>query len=153
MRDRDLQREIQEGLNVVEGWNGANDIIFFGKSGELSSNRRDQQELSVLALHLLQTAVVFVNTLMIQEMLADPRRPRSPTPRNKQRTPATAGVLCCAVRLRSESYWRVTCHLVRHSLTAPRLRRCRRPCARHARERHSGRGKGRPAGLPEEVSR
>ncbi|MFJ2191873.1 Tn3 family transposase [Kitasatospora sp. NPDC087861] len=72
MRDRDLQREIQEGLNVVEGWNGANDIIFFGKSGELSSNRRDQQELSVLALHLLQTALVFVNTLMIQDMLADP---------------------------------------------------------------------------------
>ncbi|MGW6602506.1 Tn3 family transposase [Streptomyces sp. NPDC055036] len=60
LRDRDLQREIQEGLNVVEGWNGANDIIFFGKSGELSSNRRDQQELSVLALHLLQTALVFV---------------------------------------------------------------------------------------------
>ncbi|WP_406500103.1 transposase [Streptomyces sp. NBC_00846] len=72
LRDRDLQREIQEGLNIVEGWNGANDIIFFGKSGELSSNRRDQQELSVLALHLLQTALVFVNTLMIQDMLAAP---------------------------------------------------------------------------------
>ncbi|MGW9597040.1 transposase [Streptomyces chartreusis] len=68
LRDRDLQ----EGLNVVEGWNGANDIIFFGKSGELSSNRRDQQELSVLALHLLQTALVFGSTLMIQDMLADP---------------------------------------------------------------------------------
>ncbi|WP_282082999.1 Tn3 family transposase [Streptomyces tendae] len=65
-------REIQEGLNVVEGWNGANDIIFFGKSGELSSNRRDQQELSVLALYLLQTALVFVNTLTIQDTLADP---------------------------------------------------------------------------------
>ncbi|MFF9352692.1 Tn3 family transposase [Streptomyces sp. NPDC014734] len=60
LRDRDLQREIQEGLNVVEGWNGANDIIFSGKSGELSSNRCDQQELSALALHLLQTALVFV---------------------------------------------------------------------------------------------
>ena len=72
LRDRDLQREIQEGLNVVEGWNGANDIIFFGKSGELSSNRRDQQELSVLSLHLLQTALVFVNTLMIQDMLNEP---------------------------------------------------------------------------------
>ncbi|MGW2600277.1 Tn3 family transposase [Streptomyces klenkii] len=72
LRDRDLQREIQEGLNVVEGWNGANDVIFFGKSGELSSNRRDQQELSVLSLHLLQTALVFVNTLMIQDLLADP---------------------------------------------------------------------------------
>ncbi|MFE2500100.1 Tn3 family transposase [Streptomyces scopuliridis] len=51
---------------------GTREAIFFGKSGELSSNRRDQQELSVLALHLLQTALVFVNTLMIQDMLADP---------------------------------------------------------------------------------
>ncbi|MEU0720716.1 Tn3 family transposase [Streptomyces lavendulocolor] len=72
LRDRDLQREIQEGLNVVEGWNGANDVLFFGKSGELASNRRDQQELSILALHLLQAALVYVNTLMIQDMLADP---------------------------------------------------------------------------------
>ncbi|MET7300408.1 Tn3 family transposase [Embleya sp. NPDC005575] len=72
LRDRDLQREIQEGLNVVEGWNGANDVLFFGKSGELASNRRDQQELSILALHLLQAALVYVNTLMIQDMLAEP---------------------------------------------------------------------------------
>ncbi|MEU7068461.1 Tn3 family transposase [Streptomyces sp. NPDC046161] len=71
-RANQLQREIQEGLDVAEGWNGANDIIFFGKSGELSSNGRDQQGLSVLALHLLQTALVLVNTLMIQDMLADP---------------------------------------------------------------------------------
>ncbi|MFJ8746857.1 Tn3 family transposase [Embleya sp. NPDC127516] len=69
---RDLQREIQEGLNVVEGWNGANDVIFFGKSGELASNRRDQQELAILALHLLQTPLVYVNTLMIQDLLAEP---------------------------------------------------------------------------------
>ena len=72
LRSRDLQREIQEGLNVVEGWNGANDVLFFGKSGELASNRRDQQELSVLSLHLLQAALVYVNTLMIQDLLADP---------------------------------------------------------------------------------
>lgn len=72
LHSRDLQREIQEGLNVVEGWNGANDIIFFGKSGELSSNRRDQQELAILALHLLQTALVYVNTLMVQELLGEP---------------------------------------------------------------------------------
>jgi TnpA family transposase len=72
LRDRDLQREIQEGLNVVEDWNGANDVIFFGKSGELASNRRDQQELSILALHLLQAALVFVNTLLIQDTLAEP---------------------------------------------------------------------------------
>ncbi|MCM3885649.1 Tn3 family transposase [Frankia sp. R82] len=38
LRDRDLQREINAGLNVVERWNGVNDVLFFGKSGELASN-------------------------------------------------------------------------------------------------------------------
>jgi hypothetical protein len=35
LRDRDLQREINEGLNVVESWNRANAVIFFGKGGEM----------------------------------------------------------------------------------------------------------------------
>lgn len=34
LRDRGLQREIEEGLNVVESWNRVNAVIFFGKSGE-----------------------------------------------------------------------------------------------------------------------
>ncbi|GAA4971732.1 hypothetical protein GCM10023205_42130 [Yinghuangia aomiensis] len=68
----DPQREIQEGLNVVEGWNGANDVIFLGKGGDLISNRRDQQELAILVLHLLQTALVYVNTLTVQDLLAEP---------------------------------------------------------------------------------
>ena len=72
LRDRDLQREVNSGLNIVEGWHGVNDVIFFGKSGELASNRRDQQELAVLSLHLLQAALVYINTLMIQDILADP---------------------------------------------------------------------------------
>src|SRR5699024_7213702 len=72
LRDRDLQREINSGLNVVESWNGVNDVIFFGKNGELASNRRDQQELTVLCLHVLQAALVYINTLMIQDLLAEP---------------------------------------------------------------------------------
>lgn len=72
LRDRDLQREINTGLNVVEAWNGVNDVLFFGKSGELASNRRDQQELSVLSLYVLPAALVYVNTLMTQDQLADP---------------------------------------------------------------------------------
>lgn len=47
-------------------------MIFFGKSGEFATNRRDQQELGVLALHILQAAIVYVNTLMVQEVLALP---------------------------------------------------------------------------------
>ena len=72
LRDRDLQREIEEGLNVVESWNRVNAVIFFGKSGEFAPNRRDQQELGMVALHILQAAIVYVNTLMVQEVLALP---------------------------------------------------------------------------------
>jgi TnpA family transposase len=71
LRDRDLQREINEGLNVVESWNRANSVIFFGKGGDIATNRRDEQELSVLCLRVLQAALVYVNTLMVQDVLAD----------------------------------------------------------------------------------
>lgn len=67
-----LRREIHEGLNVVENWNSANGFIFYGKSGEVATNRLDDQEISVLALHLLQLSLVYVNTLMIQAVMADP---------------------------------------------------------------------------------
>jgi hypothetical protein len=35
-----LRREIHDGLNVVENWNSANSFIFYGKGGEISTNRR-----------------------------------------------------------------------------------------------------------------
>ncbi|MDT0448319.1 Tn3 family transposase [Streptomyces hesseae] len=40
LRLRDLQREIEEGLNVVESSNGANSVIAYGKGEEIASNRR-----------------------------------------------------------------------------------------------------------------
>lgn len=72
LRDRELQREINAGLNVVENYNGVNDYIFFGKSGELSSNRREEQEISMICLQILQSCLGYVNTLMIQDTLAEP---------------------------------------------------------------------------------
>jgi len=63
------RREIHEGLNVVENWNSANAFIFYGKSGEIATNRLEDQEVSVLSLHLLQLSLVYINTLMIQEVL------------------------------------------------------------------------------------
>jgi TnpA family transposase len=68
----ELRREIHAGLNVVENWNGAHSFIFFGKGGEVASNRLEDQELSVLALHLLQNCLVYVNTLMLQRVLTEP---------------------------------------------------------------------------------
>jgi len=54
---------------VIENWNSANSFTFYGKSSEIATNRLDEQELSILCLHLLQICLVYVNTLMIQEVL------------------------------------------------------------------------------------
>ena len=72
LADLMLRREIHEGLNVVESWNSANGFIFFGKGGELASNRLDDQEAAAHALHLLQSCLVYVNTMMLQRVLAEP---------------------------------------------------------------------------------
>ena len=72
LADQALRGEINDGLNVVEHWNSANDFIFFARRGEVSSNRREDQELSMLSLHLLQNCMVYVNTLMVQQVLARP---------------------------------------------------------------------------------
>ena len=71
LRSRELQREITEGLNVVEAFNGANSVIYYGKGGEIASNRQDEQEMTVLCLRILQAALVYVNTLMLQDVLAE----------------------------------------------------------------------------------
>jgi TnpA family transposase len=67
----ELRREIHEGLNVIENWNNVNDFIFFGKGGEMASNRIDDQEIGMLCLHLIQLSLVYINTLMIQQVLAE----------------------------------------------------------------------------------
>ena len=79
-----VRREINEGLNVVERWNGVNEFIFYGKGGEFASNRLESQELSVLSLHLLQICLVYVNTLMIQSVLAQKHWEKRLTTRDLQ---------------------------------------------------------------------
>lgn len=63
-----MRREIHEGLNVVENWNSVNSFIFFGKGREVATNKLEDQKLSVLSLHLVQICLVYVNTLMIQQI-------------------------------------------------------------------------------------
>ena len=88
LREEGLRREIHEGLNTIEQWNSANSFIFYGKSGEIATNRIEEQEISVLSLHLLQNCLVYINTLMIQQVLDDPDWTDRMTPRDlKSLTP------------------------------------------------------------------
>ena len=68
----EVRREIQEGLNVVENWNSANDFIYYGRHGIVSANDVDAQGVAILSMHLLQSCLVYVNMLMVQEVLSEP---------------------------------------------------------------------------------
>jgi TnpA family transposase len=57
---------------VVENWNSGNTVIFYGKDGDLTGPDREHAETSMLALHLLQSALVHVNTLLVQTVLETP---------------------------------------------------------------------------------
>ena len=82
LHDESLRREIHEGLNVIEQWNGATDFVFFARRGEMVSNRREDHEISMLSLHLIQNCMVYINTLMIQKVLAQPHWQGKLTPRD-----------------------------------------------------------------------
>lgn len=74
LADVEMRQEIHEGLQVVENRNSANKDLFYGKDGDLAGSDKESQEVSMLALHLLQSALVHVNTLLMQEVLANPKR-------------------------------------------------------------------------------
>lgn len=66
---RETQREVHEGLNVVENWNATNDFLCYGRQGELATNSREQQEIVTLSLQLLQNCLMLVNTILIERTL------------------------------------------------------------------------------------
>ncbi len=72
VREEAVRREVHEGLQVIENWNSANNFIHYGRSGEITTNRLDDQEIAVLCMTLLQNALCFINTLMLQRILAEP---------------------------------------------------------------------------------
>ncbi|MFJ6900560.1 Tn3 family transposase [Streptomyces hokutonensis] len=55
---------------MVESWNAPDAVIYYGKAGEFSSNRREEVEMVPLHLPIFQ-APVDVNTLMLPEVLAE----------------------------------------------------------------------------------
>jgi TnpA family transposase len=66
-----LRQEIEEGLNVIENWNSANDFIWYGKGGEIATNNKEEQGIALLSLHLLQICLVYINTLLVQKVLQE----------------------------------------------------------------------------------
>ncbi len=71
LHSEDMRREVHGALNVVENCNSTVDFIFFARGNEITSNQLEAQELSILSLHLLQVCLVYVNTIMIQQVLSD----------------------------------------------------------------------------------
>ena len=67
---------------MIEQWNGANDFVFFARRGEMVSNRREDHEVSMPALHLPRNCMVYINTLMLQQVLAQPKWADKLTPRD-----------------------------------------------------------------------
>jgi TnpA family transposase len=72
LRLASLRREIHEGLQVVENWNSANTVLCYGKASELTGADREDQEVTMLALHLLQSALLLINTIFLQRVLGAP---------------------------------------------------------------------------------
>jgi len=51
---------------------GLNIVVIVLQPSENRYNRLEDQELAVLSLHLLQISLVYINTLMIQQVLSQP---------------------------------------------------------------------------------
>lgn len=73
LSSEDIRIEIHEALNTVERVNGIMEFIFYGRLGEISSNKTQDHELSLLCLHLLQVCMCYINTLLVQNVLSDPK--------------------------------------------------------------------------------
>ena len=92
LASEELRIEVNEGLNVVERLNSVMDFIFYGKLGQIATNNIEDQELSVLCLHLLQVCMVYINTLIIQSILSGSHWQNKFTPKDyRALTPLFSG--------------------------------------------------------------
>ncbi|MGH9455123.1 MAG: Tn3 family transposase [Terriglobia bacterium] len=65
----ETQYEVNGGLQVVENWNATNEFISYGQRGELTTNSREEQELTVLSLQLLQNCLMLINTILVERTI------------------------------------------------------------------------------------
>lgn len=56
----------------MENWNSANTVLHYGKDGALTGPDKRDAETLMLVLHLLQSSLVHINTLLRQRVLAEP---------------------------------------------------------------------------------
>lgn len=84
LMEEDLRIEIHEAQNVVERLNSIMGFIFYGKMGEISTNIKTDQELSIVCLHLLQASMAYVNTIIFQNLLSKPEWQNVLTPEDKR---------------------------------------------------------------------
>ena len=71
LTDPSYRQKIHAERNTMESWNAAIDFICYGGKSEIQTNDPIIQELTVLCLHLLQNALVLVNTVMLERVLYD----------------------------------------------------------------------------------
>jgi TnpA family transposase len=73
--DTGLRRKITACTNIVEGYNGFLDWIFFGKAGIITENDPEEQEKRIKYLDLVASAVILHNavdvSLVVQELSAE----------------------------------------------------------------------------------
>lgn len=69
LASRALQYEVDDELRVVENWNATNHFICYGQRGELTTNSREEQELGVLSLQLLQNCLMLINTIPVERTI------------------------------------------------------------------------------------
>jgi hypothetical protein len=66
--DDDLPGDFDTTREVHYAWNSGNTVIFYGKDGDLTGPDREHAETWMLALHLLQSALVYLLTELSGEV-------------------------------------------------------------------------------------
>lgn len=85
LRDRHTRHlNMRAHQSHPQNWNGANTVLHYGKGDAPADPDEESAETSMLALHPPQSALVHVNTLLVQEVLAEPARPSRLTDKDRR---------------------------------------------------------------------